>query len=286
MKKYYNAYESEKAYLLSEINPLEAKIRYEQYMNKYPNDYLAISSYAHVLITLGDFELASDILKYVASTYENDEKCIDNLNRIKRIRTHVIYNQSRLLIYQEKYEEFKKLYLKYKDEMENMELDNIYLYCQFKLGEITVGNRCDYSYRYRQIIEYKEQDFLYHVQKHLYKFNENVEDQNSSFFFESFPFELVLQEVKKHIPSGKRLCLGFIDDTYVFKYDGCGKDGNKVVDYFKVCCFHNTDNIITMCPTKHAENLPCVDLNDLAYKIPSNVKILSQIDKFNKRYKK
>ena len=72
---------------------------------------------------------------------------------------------------------------------------------------------------------------------------------------------------------------------YVFKYDNCGKHDNKIANYFKIICFHNTQDYITMFPCSNCENLPYVDLN---YLVNSNdipkVKTLSQIEKFNKRY--
>ena len=85
--------------------------------------------------------------------------------------------------------------------------------------------------------------------------------------------------------SDKMLYCGFVDNTYVYKYDCCGRVDGKVVDYFKVVCLHGTKNIITMYPIKKDHNLPCVDLNYLKENA-KEIKLTSQIDKFNQRYAK
>ena len=103
-------------------------------------------------------------------------------------------------------------------------------------------------------------------------------------FVSKFPINKVLEEIKKYIPSDKRIYNGFYQDTYIFKYDYCGKDDNKAADYFKVICFHNTSDFITMCPSTNCQYLPCIDLNYMAKEKPKQ-KQLSQIEKFNKRYR-
>ena len=87
------------------------------------------------------------------------------------------------------------------------------------------------------------------------------------------------------MPSDKRLFAGTYDDTYIFKYDNCGRDNNKSVDFFRVVCFHDTNEIITLCPASECECLPYVDLNYLIRdnEIPK-VKRLSQTEKFKQRY--
>ena len=72
---------------------------------------------------------------------------------------------------------------------------------------------------------------------------------------------------------------------YCFKYEACGRDNNKVVNHFKVVCFHNTSDMITICPVADAENLPQIDLS---YMIKYNPKIHkpSALDRFNRKYKR
>ena len=65
-----------------------------------------------------------------------------------------------------------------------------------------------------------------------------------------------------------------LEDNYIFKY---GKS------YYKVICLHNTYNIIYIEIINNGFNYNYIDLTYIDYN--SNIKRLSQIDKFNKRYK-
>ena len=64
-----------------------------------------------------------------------------------------------------------------------------------------------------------------------------------------------------------------------------------VTDYFVVNTFHNTSNLITLCPCEGPKGLKYVDLNYLKkqeepIKEEKPVQRKSAIDKFNERYKK
>ena len=77
----------------------------------------------------------------------------------------------------------------------------------------------------------------------------------------------------------------FFADEYYFRYDGCGEVGGKKTDYFKIVVLHNTDKLITMYPTTQGKELHHIDLSYLGLKdVPTRK--LSQIDKFNMRYKR
>lgn len=62
---------------------------------------------------------------------------------------------------------------------------------------------------------------------------------------------------------------------------------NKNTNYFIVVTFHNTPYLISMYPCSNtSNNLEYVDLNYLKETNNKNIKRLSQIDKFNKRFNK
>ena len=66
----------------------------------------------------------------------------------------------------------------------------------------------------------------------------------------------------------------------------CGRVDNKLANYFKVVCLHDTKDFITMCPVLEGENLPYIDINYLKEeKETSKVKRISQTEKFYQRYK-
>lgn len=140
------------------------------------------------------------------------------------------------------------------------------------------------SYRLEQLFNYSDEEFLSHISKHMYS---RVEDYDViSTFNEDFPFDKVFYEVKKKILFCKAYYFGTYEDVYIFKYDKCGVTNGKVSDYFLVITFHNTNKYISMYPCNSSSNFNYVDLNYLKIPSTSNVKRLSQIDKFNMRYKK
>ena len=84
-----------------------------------------------------------------------------------------------------------------------------------------------------------------------------------------------------------KLCSGFYDDTYIFKYNKCGRVDNRLVDYINVVCFHNTHDIITILPVNCGEHMPHVNLNYMIEDKPQKeIKRISAVEKFNKRFKR
>ena len=98
----------------------------------------------------------------------------------------------------------------------------------------------------------------------------------------------MFNEIKKYIPSNNCLYPGGMEDAYIFKYNECGRDNYRLTDYFKVFCFHNTREFITMTPSIVNEKVfPCIDLNYLRNELDeSNYTKASQVDKFLKKYRK
>lgn len=282
--KYYDRWEFKKILSTIYIDLEQTIIRFEDYLKRYPKDYSAYSYYASALITLGFFDKANSILDYVESVYTNDYKYLNiDDEKIKTLKCNILYARIKLLCYQEKYNELIDLYNENYEYTKNLDIDKIYFYCKIKAHMIEFDNRERYSYLYRQASEYKKSDFLYHVQKHCddYVFDE---DEKTSIFNRDFPIYKITNEIDKYLLCNKRLFYGFVEDTYFFKYNECGLYKGKTSSFFKVICFHNTKNIITMYPIYKSDNLPYIDLNYLKEEIMPKVKRRSQIDKFNDRY--
>ena len=171
-----------------------------------------------------------------------------------------------------------------KQSIKNIGLMGIKLTCWKKLGKMRKMNRDKYKYLYKQIIEYNENDFLTHIEKHLMSYNDLDDRLNGSVFVSGFNVNEILAEIKKYIPSENGLCTGTLENIYVFKYDECGRVNNKLVDYFQVVALHDTCELITMYPIDYGEFLPYVDLNYMNKLDTPKVKRRSQIDKFNQRF--
>lgn len=286
--EYFNKIEFKYALSFVETNPFFAKVKFEEYLKKYPKDYSAYTYYASVLITLKELDKAECVLNSLDFLSKTDKKYANKLNKIHFNTINSIGSRLRLLSYQEKYEELYQFCQQYFREIQNMEMAPLFFYCKKQLGMIELEKREKHPYIFRQIASYSESDFLEHIKKHLADFNKNGEEINPSIFKPNFPIESIINEVRKYIPSEKCLYFNFYVDVYIFKYDECGRDDNKTVDYFKVICFHNSSEIITIYPSRYCDALPAIDLNYLIKNETTSsrgpVKKLSQIDKFNKRY--
>lgn len=83
LNKYYDTYEFRNIDALSKANPFKAKEAYEEYLQKYPEDYSAYPYYASVLITLGMFEEAEKVLSYSELILKTDKKILRDTKKIK-----------------------------------------------------------------------------------------------------------------------------------------------------------------------------------------------------------
>lgn len=283
--KYFNKWESKQIISYIRIDPVGAKSRFEQYFEKYPEDYSLYTYYVADLITLGYFEDAEKILDYVEEIFNSNQLFIGDLNKLKILKYNIMFNKLRLLSYQGKYDELYKLCLNNKKYIKSVGLDYMYFYATKKLGMEVNSNKYQDSYLFRQMVNYNESNFFEHIKKHLTDYIGDVDYPNKAVFVSDFPLNKVLEEIKKYKFSDKRLFSGFYEDEYIFKYNNCGRDNNKLTDYFKIVSFNNTVNFITMCPSSECENLPYIDLNYLINDSKdSKGKRISQIEKFNKRY--
>ena len=285
--KYYDTWEFLKTNDITKTNPIEANSRFEEYLQKYPQDYSAYTYYAYNLITLGQFTKAEKILNKLENKFKSDTHFAKQTYKISGLNHDILVNRVRLLCYQEKYDEAYNLLKNNREEFEHMGVSDIVFYCKKKMGKIDFNRRENNSYLFRQIVEYKEEDFMEHIKKHLADYNSNLDEPNKNVFVPNFPINEVVEEIKKYIPSNKMLCTGFWEDVYIFKYNECGRANNRLVNYIKVVCFHNTKDFITILPVSDCENLPCVDLNYLIKEDKQpETRRMSKVDKFNQRYKR
>ena len=244
-KNHFNVWEFKKVLEVAEKDPISARFLYEEYFKKYPKDYSGYPYYCSNLIILGELELAERILKYVEKEYKKDYS-FNQKERIQKFESNMFFSKIKLLSYQGKYEELYRLCVENINRVANKSLDSVWFYSKKRTGRLNDKKRDVNSYLYSQIVRYEEDDFYKHIEKHLSSYNEGLETPNAMIFEENFPLKDVVEEVKKHIPSDKRLFLGFYDDIYYFKYDECGRVDKKITNYFKVVCLHNSQDFITM----------------------------------------
>ena len=283
-KTFFDAWELNQAMDLMDQNPLIANYKLQEYIKKYPKDYSAKICYIATLISLRNLTEAEKELEDLESLLKQDEYLKNKVRKKTKIKLNIISSRLRLLSYQEKYEDLYNFYYKHIMDVKDLEINvnPLIFYCKKKLNMLDPNKRDSNTYIFKQIVRYEEKDFLEHLKKHLTNYDSS---KNAYIFNNDFPIEKILTEIKKYIPSENCLYPYLYADAYIFKYDACGTDKDKVVDYFKVICLHNTSDIITMCPVSGHENWPHIDLNYLnEEKEKPKKRTLSQIDKFNKRY--
>lgn len=258
-----------------------AKTEFEHYLADFPMDYYAHSMYSSVLIRLRQFELAEKVIDGVMSITARL-----SLERREELEVNLFYNKLAVLSYTSRFNELYEYINKRKDYLTRIKgIEALLYFCEKQLGILKLTKSKSNKYLINQIIDYSESDMIEHVKRHLADFYVHGETLYFSVFCENFPFNEVLEAIKKNIFSKNGICLGLYDESYFFKFDNCGKDNYRTTDYFKVVCFQNTNQIITMYPEVNCEKLPFVDLNYLNPNISNgHSKVISQRDKFNKRY--
>ena len=270
------------------FDPVKAITLMEEYISTYYNDIYSFSSYASLLITVGRFDEAKEILDKLQREAENNKKynSLEDGIRGDTLFKNLLFVKLRYYIYSGQYEEAYNFILENENkisEKKGISLLTEKLFCSKKMGVEHEKEKFE-RYLYRQIVEYSERDFLEHIKKHFQENVINIANKTESLFYFEFPFEKIYEEIKKSIPGEKRLFKGIIEDTYYFKYDNCGKTNGVNTNYFVVKVLHDSSDIITIHPELGSETLPYVDLNYLKEEEKTRVRRLSQIDKFKQRY--
>ena len=258
----------------------------EKYIYEYPEDYKAKGLYAFNLVKVGELEKSWKLLKEIENYFETSYFMSLPLKLREKMEYHLITTRLKILMYQQKYDDFLDYWAAYNDILfkngEQIEAVRAYYYAKEQLGKPALDERENTSYLFRQIHSYDEERFIEHAKEQNYG-----EDKHCKFYPE-FPLEKAISEVKKYIMKEDvdRIYTGYLEDLYVFKYDTCGMDiDGKRLDYFSAVTFHNTDKFISINPFPFGLGHKAVDLNYLKEEDIVKAKRKSQIDKFNERYK-
>ena len=281
---YYNVFEAGKVFKLMEVNPLLALEECKKYISKYPKDYSIYTYYIEILLILGRLSEAEKSLKRLEKVVSNDEDYNKHADRVYLLNCSLAYVKLKLLLLKEEYQEALLFGESHKRELRNVRVDAVFLLCKRRLGLPIENDREEYSYLYKQYMDYSEEDFLNHIKKHFSGNDDEDASKVNSYFSPSFPINEIIDEVKKYIPSDKVLHTGYGDVSYYFRYDGCGRYNKKVENYFKVVCIQGTSNIITIHPIDYGEDLPHVNLNYMVPKEEHDDIKKDQVARFYKRF--
>lgn len=240
------------------------------YCEKYHHDYSIRLLLLHTLLNLG-------CLTEARMVYETMQA---NRSYVERTKNSLYYAAIKLLILEKKYKEC----LVFLSENENKFRDEDELYyarafCKKRLNEPTYSAEFD-NYTYQQIMDYSEETLLENVSKNY----TDYETMQKS-FIEGFPIDKVYQIVKDKLEDAPKTYRGlYFYETY-FKCDNCGTVNGKRADYIYVSTFNDSTDIAFIYPTLNEENAAFTDINEFFIPESTKVKRLSQIEKFNLRYK-
>lgn len=193
----------------------------------------------------------------------------------------------KLLCCQRRYEECYKLFLENEIILKE-NIDDYYSVLVFLRTELDLPIDVDeslYSYTIKQIFSYDEERAIEHISKHM----NNFDCKDVLCFCSDFPLKDVYHQIRNLLPleTDVDYYSGFFKKVNIFKYEGNGRNFRKSIDYIKVVSIQDTNKIITMYPYPNDAKLSYTNLDvDIKKEDSSKVKRISQIDKFNQRYRK
>lgn len=229
---------------------------------------------ANILIVLGEVQKANEVLNAL------EEKVKSNKRLSKELRelyiSKITYLRLRILAYNRNYDILYNFFSKNTEFITKEKLATEWLYTRIVTGNLN-GEKLP-GYLANQIANYNEVYFKNHIQKHF-----GVKTQDNSVFSENFPLEKVLEHLPNYLEQ-PGLFYDYFTDKYIFKLDGCGFASGIDTDLFEVITIHGTNQIINMYPTLEGTYTNSIDLNPILNKGYSRK--ISQIDKFNQRYKR
>jgi hypothetical protein len=288
MNKFYDSWESERLIAMGDDYPYQALSLMEQYIERYPKDYYMRIKHISVLIDLGYFDKAQELIEDLEYRVNNDTDYLflEGFMKRKLFEWTFYLCKMRLAVFKDNdIEKAREIFnTKWKEsQYDDEQFKTFQLYCETHLDHQKYPQEYFHGYLFNQVANYSDLDFRYHIEKHLSNY---LRTENTNVFAPDFPVDEVIEEIKKILPCDTRNYYGIIQNRYIFKYDGCGRDKEVVSDYFMVIAFHNTLEFITMFPFRNQQGYPAIDLNYLKKEPVIETKPMSQIDKFNRRLTK
>lgn len=241
---------------------------YQEYIKVYPKDVCSQVFYADLLIRMGNFEYAEEILKNIEIVAKTPY--IDIID--KKLIT------VKLLSCTKRYKEAYELFISDIDLCDYNNSIGTILFLKKMIGIDINDEYPENKYLYNQIINYNDDRAIKHISRYI-----NDEQYNKAMFENDFNIEKTYYKIKEFLPSSIGIHESIIDTVYIFKYDYCGRVYGKMANYIKVIALNDSNNIITMYPylnTGKNDIVSDITLNEEKNK----VKRISQIDKFNNKY--
>lgn len=240
-------------------------------LEKYPEDYVLKKQLSRIFTYEKDYEQSKLLLESL-----DEERVFKKL-----IALYIKLNDEEKLFefYNKYYSEENKVNLKYL----NSNYYLVQMYLKNKFDESYIPNLNELGYFERQLISYDEELAINHIKQNHY-----LNDIGKSMFSEEIDIDFLFKQVKEYIKENidKSSLKGPTVDSYLFYYPSCGikKEGGNS-NYFEVCTFTNTDNILTMYPNNYLKNKDICYLKEKEEE-KTFIKVKSGLERFQSRYSK
>ncbi len=203
---------------------------YREYLEQYPKDMDAYVRYGKLLRLLKNNPMAQEWLEKALIEGEKPEDIC--LALIELIYSYLDeYQFERAYHYFTIFESLSFSNDFFKSAM-NTSLIRILL--KKKLEKYTPICRCEYNFFERQMIEYQEEETMWHTL--TYNLYGNSAFQNDNCLFqEHIHMETLYEEIKRILPFAVKTPNYNVFDTYLFYYPNIGISKGEVLNYLKVC---------------------------------------------------
>lgn len=249
-----------------------------EYLTCYPDDVNIRFMKAKALRYFERFNEAIDELKINLSIDKKDKHSI--------VELYYIYYY--LNMYNEALELLPQLYEN--EYMNKQSLAFSEMIMKKYLGiDMRVKEERKKQYLYGQIFDYDKNRALEHIKQHADE-NEKMRKETSE-FNSNINIDYLYECVRENLKNSKKVNSEEILEVHYFGISNIGySSNNNISNYLKVVVIPNTNNIISMYPTNSIDitNIsPLVfDSEKIFIKKEEKVKRISQIDKFNNRFKR
>lgn len=248
----------------------KAFYEFEKYLKNYPKDMYAYSCYIQTLIHANRIEKARELLEYTESMLNKHVSYL-TMNMFTLVKLEFLCST-----YQ--YEKAYNLYLENRDRLiTNFNLYKNELFMKKKLELLTKDDFHPESYIANQIFAYSKERAIEHIKKHQ-------QEESKERFAYDFNIESVYYYLRNILPLENKWLRNGMYNFYLIKYPNVGYSNDKRVDFLEVVTLIDSNDIITMYPEIAKEGYYHFALEEREEAL--NLKRVSQIDKFNKKYNK
>lgn len=264
-------------------------------------DLWSLLKYALVLEKVGEHDKAKEMVEKLDKFYKEDEIFSTKFGNGGR---NNVFNNPRyyelkmfLLIEEHKYKEaytyfdnFMKAYKYVHPNVSDRDFRYMRDYQNSKFNyylEKDVVHSCEDIYSISQLYNYDKDKLIQHVKDHTFEDSyDEVADDGLSTFNNEIDLNTIYDLIQENFDKVKPITNGLFTEVRNFKYDRVGINNYKPCNYLRVINYKFNNKIITFFPVLNLYT----DTYDITpkeeIKEDKNIKRLSMIEKFNKRYGK